>query len=142
MAYKARGNKTRLCLKCGVIEAEHRKRCYINLIWFLDKPNFYQFHSEGESARYAELLRLVELGAISNLRIQVSFKLSKGVYIADFTYWDRRLVSFWHPNGRFVVEDYKGNYEGEIFKRKWKEMQKLYPENYYKISDKPNGVKL
>ena len=75
-------------------------------------------------------------------KIQVTFQLSNSKYIADFTYWDTRLVSFYHPNGRFVIEDYKGSYEGDIFKKKWAEMQKLYPKNYYKISDKPSGIKL
>jgi hypothetical protein len=142
LTYKARGKKTSLCLKCGVVEEEHKERCYKSIIWFLDYPKFYLFHSEGESSRYADLLRLARLRIIYNLKIQVTFQLSDSRYIADFTYWDTRIVSFYHPNGRFVIEDYKGRYEGDIFKKKWQEMQRLYPKNYYKISDKPSGIKL
>ena len=160
MTYKARGKKTSLCLKCGVIEEEHKERCYLVkmpwwikvfffgwlwewlYIWIFDRPKFHLFHSEGESSRYADLLRVYRLGIIWNLKIQVEYYLSKGSYFADFTYWDTRLISFYHPNGRFVIEDYKGRYEGDIFKKKWQEMQRLYPKNYYKISDKPSGIKL
>lgn len=64
------------------------------------------FDSRAEAARYAELKLLERAGAISGLRLQVSFELvpkqsgeRSVVYKADFVYTER---------GRTVVEDVKG----------------------------------
>lgn len=130
--------RTTICLKCGVHESLHGKKCKPS--WFGNRPKFYTFHSEGESQRYVNLLLLVKIGAISNLKIQRTFQLSASKYIADFVYIDRRLKSFWHPNGREVIEDYKGGYQTETFQKKWAEMQVLYPQYVYTLSDKPSGI--
>lgn len=131
--------KTTACLRCGVIKELHGKTCYPAL--WPKKPRFYEFHSEGESQRYVNLLLLVRFGAISHLKMQKRFDLSAGYYLADFVYLDRRLKSFWHPSGRRVIEDYKGGYQTETFKEKWAEMQRLYPQYVYRISDKASGLR-
>lgn len=135
--------RTTICLKCGVYEGLHYKRCYpsaLGRIAWWNKPKFYNFHSEGESQRYVNLLLLIEKGAIKSLQLQKEFALSTSTYIADFCYFDFRLRCFMYPNGRWVIEDYKGGYQTEKFKRKWEEMKMLYPRYVYRITDKPSGL--
>ena len=135
--------RTTICLKCGVHEDLHFKRCYPSVfdpIAWWNKPKFYTFHSEGESQRYINLLVLLERGSIKSLQLQKKFALSNSTYSADFIFFDLRLRSFLYPHGRWVIEDYKGGYQTETFKKKWAEMKRLYPQYVYRLSDKPSGL--
>lgn len=75
------------------------------------------FDSKAEASRYLELVMLQNVGAITNLELQVPFELipKQGKerpcsYIADFVYYE---------NGEKVVEDVKGvKTEGYVMKRK------------------------
>lgn len=128
--------KTEICLNCGVPSSIHGKFCKKKV-----KPKFFEFHSYGESERYVHLNHLVLYGAICDLQLQVPFELrprSKHYY-ADFVYYDLRMCSFYHPGGRWVIEDYKGNYETEKFKKKWEMMKILYPKYVFRLTNKPNG---
>lgn len=81
----------------------------------------YWFDSKLERDRYIQLRLLERAGEIKDLRIQVPFELQEAymrngkrvqaiVYIADFTYYDKKL-------GKTVVEDVKG-IETDVFKLK------------------------
>lgn len=80
-----------------------------------------KFDSIGEGNRYTTLKLLERNGAISDLKMQQSYRLEINKvliarYIADFTY---------NENGKFIVEDFKGVETG-IFKLKKKLMKALY----------------
>ena len=65
-----------------------------------------KFHSKGEMERYQELLILEKVKEISNLRLQVPYKIEINgnkicTYFADFVYFDEKTKEE-------VVEDYKG----------------------------------
>lgn len=85
------------------------------------------FDSKGEARRYRELEILQKVGEISDLKLQVTFKikvLGKHIckYRADFTYRDEVTETD-------VVEDFKGK-ETNLFKLKWKLMEALYGQKY------------
>jgi len=69
------------------------------------------FDSISESRRYLELRALQTAGEIRDLQMQVSFPISTGKYIADFTYYT--------VCGKYIVEDVKG------FKTKEYKMKKI-----------------
>jgi len=74
---------------------------------YFNQPSSYQgirFHSRKEARRYQQLLILLRIGQIQDLKLQVNYPLAvNGVkvttYRADFVYQD---------SGRTVVEDVKG----------------------------------
>lgn len=92
------------------------------------------FASKKEAKRYYELVLLQKLGKIKDLDMQVNFEIypkivtnegvtiRKKVYRADFVYYDLKL------DGK-VIEDVKG-YSTQDFKRKWKQMQERYGNEY------------
>jgi hypothetical protein len=74
------------------------------------------FASAKEAERYGELKLLQRGKQISDLRLQVRYKLvMEVVYVADFTYYDRLT-------GKEVVEDVKG-FRTKEYKRKKKLMR-------------------
>lgn len=81
-----------------------------------------KFHSKWEAERYQCLRLLEETGNISNLRLQVPFRLEVlGILICklvvDFTYTE---------NGKVVAEDAKG-IETPVFRLKAKLFRAIYP---------------
>lgn len=65
----------------------------------------HKFDSKREASRYLELKAMEENSLITNLKLQVAFKLEVNDYIicryrADFTYFDQ--------NQNYIVEDVKG----------------------------------
>lgn len=76
------------------------------------------FDSKAEAERYQELKYLYRSGQIAGFIRQVSIPLHVDRYRADFLVVD--------VDGSFYLEDVKG-YETEAFKKKKKEIQKLYP---------------
>lgn len=70
------------------------------------------FHSKKEAARYLVLRDELAHGHITDLRLQVRYKLCVCVYIADFVYI---------RDGIEIVEDVKGRLTG-IYKLKKKMM--------------------
>ena len=77
------------------------------------------FASQKEAKRYGELKLLQRAGQISDLKLQVRFKLVQTVtYVADFEYHDRL-------KGSKVVEDVKG-YRTPVYKRKKKLMKQQH----------------
>lgn len=88
-----------------------------------------KFHSKWEAERYQQLLLLVEAGSISDLKLQVPFRLEVlGIlickYIADFTYIE---------NGKEVAEDAKG-IETAVFKLKAKLFRAIFPKIELRIT--------
>ncbi|MDO5016552.1 MAG: DUF1064 domain-containing protein [Eubacteriales bacterium] len=77
-----------------------------------------RFDSRAEARRYEELKLLYKSGQISGFMRQVSIPLHVDRYIADFL-----VVEL---DGTFWLEDVKG-YETDTFKKKKKEIEKLYP---------------
>lgn len=77
-----------------------------------------RFDSKAEAKRYEELKILVRAGEIQGFIRQVSIPLHVDRYIADF------LIC--NLDGTFYFEDVKG-YETQTFKKKKKEIEKLYP---------------
>lgn len=90
------------------------------------KIDGFDFDSEKEAGRYAELKMLEKAGAISDLRLQVPFelqpdfyhngeKIQKIKYVADFVYMQ---------DGKQVIEDVKsdGTRNNQIYKLKKKMM--------------------
>lgn len=74
------------------------------------------FASKREARRYQELLLLKKAKQITDLRLQVRFKLVQEVtYVADFEYYDV-------ATGSRIVEDAKG-FKTEVYKRKKKLMK-------------------
>ena len=90
------------------------------------------YHSKAEFIRGQELRVMEQARVIEDLRRQPAFELSpaydhpsKGrikpeYYLADFSYAEIET-------GLRVVEDVKGH-ETDLFKSKWKRVQKLYPD--------------
>lgn len=77
------------------------------------------FGSQKEAKRYGELKLLQKAGQISDLKLQVRFKLVQTVtYVADFEYYDRL-------KGAKVVEDVKG-FRTPVYKRKRKLMKEQH----------------
>ena len=77
------------------------------------------FASAKEARRYGELKLLQREGQISELKLQVRFKLVQTVtYVADFEYYDRL-------KGAKVVEDVKG-FLTPIYRRKRKLMKEQH----------------
>ena len=77
------------------------------------------FASQKEAKRYGELKLLQKAGQISELKLQVRFKLVQTVtYVADFEYYDRL-------KGSKVVEDVKG-FLTPIYRRKRKLMREQH----------------
>ena len=94
------------------------------------------FDSKKESRDYLQLKHLEDVGAIQNLRRQVSFELqpkftnNKGEhvrainYVADFVY---------KQDGKTYVQDSKG-VKTDVFKLKLKMFEYKYPEYIFVIS--------
>lgn len=90
-----------------------------------------RFASQKEARRYDELMLMLKVGVISDLRLQHCFTLIEGYttpdgkrvkpekYVADFTYWQ---------GGEFVVEDTKGGNatKTKVYAVKKKQMQDKY----------------
>ena len=77
------------------------------------------FASQKEATRYGILKLLQKTGQISDLKLQVRFKLVQTVtYVADFEYYDR-------TKGVKVVEDVKG-FKTPVYLRKKKLMQEQH----------------
>ena len=75
------------------------------------------FASQKEATRYGILKLLQKQGKISDLKLQVRFKLVQTVtYVADFEY---------HENGKRIIEDVKG-FRTPIYKRKKKLMKEQH----------------
>lgn len=125
---KINPKKTEICLKCGQTRERHS---FLSICWL---PKYKLFDSYGESQRYINLKFQEERGIIRKLKIQYEFKLDHGKrkYTADFFYYDTIIK-------RQVVEDYKGKFESDDFKKRWKKMKKQHPKYYYKISNYPCG---
>jgi hypothetical protein len=80
------------------------------------------FASKREATRYAELKLLERAGEISDLKLQVRFKLAVNgehicTYVADFTYRDKA--------GRSIIEDAKG-FETDVFRLKRNLMRAVF----------------
>ena len=91
------------------------------------------FDSKKEMVRYKELTCMDTLNLITNLKRQVKFEVIPATewskptyYIADFVYFDRSL-------NKEVIEDSKG-IRTAVFNRKWKIMQKRYPQYLFLLS--------
>ena len=89
------------------------------------------FHSRGEMRRYQDLKDLLLFDKISDLKLQVPFKIVVnnvyiGEYHCDFLYIE---------DGKKIIEDFKG-VQTPFFKWKWKLMQALFPEYHYRITTK------
>lgn len=85
--------------------------------------NGIRFHSKGEAARYAELMRLVEVGEVSYFLRQVPFDLPGGVvYRLDFLIVRKVL-----PRGHAIItyEDFKG-YMTPASKIKIRQVEAIY----------------
>ena len=72
-----------------------------------------KFDSKREANRYTELKQLEEDGIITNLKLQVRFKLSVCTYVADFAYYVGTTL---------IVEDVKGMLT-DVYKLKKKMMK-------------------
>jgi hypothetical protein len=71
-----------------------------------------KFHSKKEAKRYGELKILEKAGKITNLRLQVRYKIVvQSVYVADFVYDDLDRDSH-------IVEDAKGYRTREYLRKK------------------------
>lgn len=77
------------------------------------------FASTKEARRYGELKLLEQAGQISELKLQVRYKLVQTVtYVADFEYFDTKKQAK-------VTEDVKG-FRTALFKRKKKLMKQQH----------------
>lgn len=88
------------------------------------------FASQGEAARYAELLTMQKAGLIRDLKCQIKFPIAfNGIHIcnytADFSYYELtpehedKTKAFWKP----VIEDFKSG--GTKRQRDWPRTKKL-----------------
>jgi hypothetical protein len=87
------------------------------------------FHSKGEAARYLVLRDRFAAGVISDLRLQVSYRLTVNDdlicrYIADFVYI---------RDGLEIVEDYKGAIT-DVFRLKRKLMRACHGITIYEVT--------
>lgn len=85
-----------------------------------------KFHSKKEASRYLELKMLQADGAISELRLQVSYKITVNDflicrYIADFVYIQ---------DGKEIVEDVKGKIT-DVYRLKKKLMKACHGIDIY-----------
>jgi hypothetical protein len=72
-----------------------------------------KFDSKREAKRYTELKQMADDGDITDLKLQVRFKLSVCTYIADFAYY---------RGSYFIIEDVKGMLT-DVYKLKKKMMK-------------------
>jgi hypothetical protein len=104
----------------GESKAEKKKRTkFGNKTTVVDGISF---DSNREARRYRELLLLMKVGEIGQLKLQQEFELNNGgthslKYIADFTYYTK--------SGEYVVEDSKG-FRTNIYKKKCRLMKKVH----------------
>ncbi len=95
------------------------------------------FASKLEAERYKQLMLLQRAGEISDLQLQPEFQIFEGYvncydgkkhisrfYVGDFMYIDMR-------SKQTIVEDTKGM-ETDVFRLKWEEVQKKYPEYVFR----------
>lgn len=97
-----------------------KKSKYGNKITVVDD---HRFDSAKEASRYQVLRHWRDMGAISNLQLQVRYELNTGgtfsrIYIADFVYMDNII-------NEIIVEDVKGCLTRE-YKKNRKLMKKLF----------------
>lgn len=93
----------------------------------------YTFDSQGEYARYCDLVLFLKCGAISDLKVHPRYPiLINGIKVCnvamDFQYKEKGLA-------QTVVEDFKGYYTSES-KLRHKMFRAMYPEYEFRLTRK------